>query len=902
MRIGSKSLQVLGWTLAALALASGAWAQSKTTAGMTGTVKDASGAAVPGATVEIASPVLIGGGRTTQSNDEGRFRFAEIPAGIYSVSVSLEGFQPVRVEGVTLATGLTQDVLVDLNVATVTETLVVTADAAVIDTSSSVTSSVLDNDFLQNLPTDRFQPDILNAAPGITASHAFGAADSGLAYQLDGVDTSDPEGGTAWSFVNYNIVEEVQLIGLGAPAEYGSFTGVVFNSVTKSGGNEFKGLAEALYSDDSLTDDISDEELADLDPHTESLIDTTVQIGGPLSRDKLWFFLSGQFFEEETTFGGPIRTETDPRAFGKITWQANPSNNLGAWIEWDRYDITGRGADQFTPLEATVTEDAPEYVWNFTWSSVLSENTVFNIAYGGYDGYYYLDPQGGYDIAGHYDYLTGLYNTNSTYYYLADRTRNQVVASLSHYADDFIQGSHDFKFGMELERSTVRSQYGYPTGSWFYDNYWYYDDPGTYEYDPVYYNREYYGYSYDLDGTNERATLFVQDSWRISPSFTVNAGVRMDFNQGKIPGEGKIFENDAIAPRLGFAWDLTRDGKTVLKAHWGRFFEKFVATEYYYATPGGYTPAGQRDIYPSGYILRYGQTEADVTVLDQDLDQPYMDQYSVGIDRQLPAGFTASFTYIHREKKDFIETVSRDGIFVPVTGVIRETGRTATLFDHLNPEDDVLAYRNPEGLAREYEGYMFTLNRRLRDNWQASLSYVYSEATGNLDNRNFSGTLGADNAGSWLNTPNSLVFADGKSSFDPTHEFQLGGTWIIPAWHLSLSGGYTFTTGNNYTARDSCLLVGGSSRCYSFNQGTNRVLAEPRGSRRLDDASDLNLRAEWYFEPGEGDGRFGIFVDAFNVLNDARATSVNSVSGTTFEEPLTANQPRSYRLGVRYSF
>ena len=302
-----------------------------------------------------------------------------------------------------------------------------------------------------------------------------------------------------------------------------------------------------------------------MNPTNESFIDTTAQIGGPFIQDKLWFFVSAQYFKEESSDGGPIRTEESPRLFGKLSWQLNEQNSIDGWLEWDRYDIIGRGGDSVTPLEATVTEDAPEYVGNVSWRSILSENTILNVSYGGYDGYYYLDPNQGYDIAGRYDGATGLYNTNSTYFYLADRTRNQIVASVSHFADDFIKGDHDFKFGMELERSTVRSRYGAPTGVWFYDNYGYYDDPGTEEYDYVPYTQGYYNYSYDLKGTVERQSLFAQDSWRISPTFTVNVGVRAEFNHGSVPGEGNIFDNTAVAPRLGFAWDMTRDGKTVLK-------------------------------------------------------------------------------------------------------------------------------------------------------------------------------------------------------------------------------------------------------------------------------------------------------------------------------------------------
>lgn len=896
----------IGFVAAALLMcaAGAAWAQSKTTSALTGTVMDESGAVLPGARVEISSPQLIGGARSADTDNQGRFRFSEIAPGIYAVGVTLEGFQPMRVEGVTLVVGSTHDLRVDMKVAQLEETLVVTADAASVDVTSSATDLNLDNDYLQNLPTARFQPDVLNYAPGINQSVAFGAADSAIAYQLDGVDTSDPEGGTAWSFVNYNIVDEVQLVGLGAAAEYGSFTGVVFNSVTKSGSNEFKGLIDTLYTGDSLSDSFTSEELQVLNPRVEKETDSTAQVGGPLIHDKLWFFLSGQYYKLESSDGGPIRTEESPRAFGKLSWQANDANNIEGWFEWDRYDITGRGGDALTPLEATVTEDAPEYVGNLSWRGVLSPKTTVNVSWGGYDGYYYLDPQNGYDVAGHYDGATGISTVNSYYYYLADRKRNQVNASISHFADDFIKGDHEFKFGMELERSTLRSRWGYPTGAWYYDNYYigYGDDPGTpeYEYAYQYGTLVYYNYSYDLNGTIERGTAFAQDSWKVTPRLTINAGLRAEFNHGKVPGEGEIFDNNALAPRLGFAFDATGDGKTVVKAHYGRYYEKFVATEFYYAQPGAFTPLKFRVIYGSGFEEPFGESSADTVVLDRPIDQPYMDQYTIGIDREIPGGITLSLTYINREKKDFVETVSRDGIFVPVNGVVRETGVPVTVYNYLNPETDVLAYRNPPELHRKYEGYMLVANRRLRDNWQMMASYVYSKARGNIDNLSFSTTYGADNAGGWLNTPNSLVNAEGRPTYDPTHQVKLQGTYQIPAINLSLSGNYTFNSGDRWNMRSNCVLVDGE--CFDYNQGTTRVFAEPRGTRKLDDYSQLDLRAEWYHPMGGGDGRIGAFLDVFNVLNHEQVTLTEDRAGSAFGDPLSANQPRTYRVGLRYSW
>ena len=893
---------ITAWTVAAALAAAGARAQSEITAALTGRVTDASGTALPGVTVTIASPALMGGDRSTTSDLQGYFRFPEFAPGIYDLSASLAGFRPMRVEGVTLAVGATANVPLQREVTEIAETLVVTADAVNVDTASSGTTLGLDHDLMQNLLAARFQPDVLNCAPGIYQSVAFGSSEAGIAYPLDGVDASDPEGGTARSFVDNNIVEEMQFVGLGAPAEYGSFSSVVFNGVTKSGGNVVHGLVEAMYTDDSLSDDFSGGGPGGLNPRTESEIGATAQVGGPILRDQLWYFLSARYYELEGSNGGPIRSEESPRAFAKLSWQANPSNDLEAWVEWGRDDNVGLGGDGVTPLEATVTEEAPESAWNLSWKALLSRNTILNVSYGGYDGYYDLHPHNGYVVAGRLDAETGFYNSNSRFYYLADRKRNQVVAAVSHYADDFIKGSHDFKFGMEIERSTLRSRYGYPAGAWFYDNYHYYgDDPGTPDYEySTYVSYGYYGYGYDLRGTLERGTLFAQDSWKIAPNFTINAGLRAEFNRGKVPGEGEVFDNDALAPRFGFAWDPIGDGRTVVKGHYGRFFEKFVATQFYYANPDGFTPLETRVIYPSGHVVSFGQDRPGGVLLDQDLDQPYLDQYTLGVDRDLPGGIAVSLTYIHREKKDFIETVSGFGEFVPVTGVVNETGETVTLHDYLNPETDLLVYRNVPGLHRDYEGVMLTGTRRFRDNWQMSASYVWSETKGNVDNTiGFNSRYGGDNPGRWLDTPNSLVNAEGRSTHDQTHQVKLQGTYVFPAINLSLSGNYSYHSGNTYTLISRCLLV--DDDCYAFNQGTVRYFGENRGSRRLDAKNELDLRAEWTLDVGSG-REIGFIVDAFNVTNEARVTTVEDETGSAFETPLEANMPRTYRLGLRFAF
>ena len=173
---------------------------------------------------------------------------------------------------------------------------------------------------------------------------------------------------------------------------------------------------------------------------------------------------------------------------------------------------------------------------------------------------------------------------NSGYYYLADRTRLQANASLTHYAEDFIKGNHDFKFGVEVERSTCRSRYGYTgQGGPLGNNVYYYDYVG-YAYnlagDYVYFSGPYQAYQYegyDFNAPYTRLEGFVQDSWQITPRLNINVGVRFSQNWGQVKGQGTVWNSHRIAPRIGLTFDVFGDKKTIFKAHYGQFTEGMFA-------------------------------------------------------------------------------------------------------------------------------------------------------------------------------------------------------------------------------------------------------------------------------------------------------------------------------------
>ena len=260
------------------------------------------------------------------------------------------------------------------------------ATASTVDVKSSATDTTLARTCSHMMPIySSTATGLLNTAPGINSSSAYGGQGTyGNALLLDGVDTRDPEGGSAWTFFNQNLIQEIQIGGLGAPAEYGGFTGAIINTVTKSGGNAFSGLFSMRYTNDSLASDNIDDELLDANPTlgeaavTKKLTDYTVQMGGPIKQDKAFFFASVQRYSATTDPIGPVANSNghQPAPQHEVHVAADARRHADPWHPVRQYNVTGRvgfwPASQATDRQ-TVTEDAPEWVWNAQWRRIVRD-------------------------------------------------------------------------------------------------------------------------------------------------------------------------------------------------------------------------------------------------------------------------------------------------------------------------------------------------------------------------------------------------------------------------------------------------------------------------------------------------------------------------------------------------
>jgi hypothetical protein len=904
-------LQTVVWLAAVVSILSAGPTPAQTLTGsITGTIKDDQGGVLPGVTM-----TLIGrtGARTAVTDESGIYRFPAIDPATYSLTAELTGFETRRRDTVVVTLGNPLTIDFSLTVGGVQQTVEVVGVS--VSVTSSEASQNLSQDILFNLPISRTNAasNVLNNVPGITDGAAYGgAADGANALLLDGVDTRDPESGTAWTFWNYNIMQEVEVKGLGAPAEYGGFTGAVVNTITKSGGNMFSGLFDITYTGEDLSSNNITDELIALNAAlgqpdiTKKLIDYTAQAGGPIARDKAFFYVSAQRYMREQDPAGPrtIRHEVSPRFNAKITLQPNASDHLMFTVQADDHNIIGRAPSglEFVVRDAiTNREDAPEWVWLAQWRHLFGSNTFLEAKYTGYDGYFDLNPE--VNAAGHLDGLTGEHTVSQGWFALSDRNRNQANISLSHYAEGF--GRHDLKFGAEIERSGVRNRYGYVDNIFFYD---YGGEPYLA-----------YSYGYDVQGDNERESFYAQDSWHVNDRLTINQGVRLDLIRGTHPDVGKVYDTKNLQPRIGLAYDVFGDNSTVLRSHYAQYYEAAFSSLYNRATPG------IQDFvlyeFLGGRYVEIDRTPALIYEVDPDIKHPRVDEFTVGFERGTGSGMRFQATGVFRENKNLVNSVFSAARWTRVTLPNSFTNSGLQAFRWANPDQsensgfitnvDGFEYRDPAGNVlgaarafRNYRGLILALNKRYSNRWQGNISYVLSRAFGTVNN-----TPGANSGATrqFETSSGALVNTEGYLRNDRRHEFKFYGTYSIPLIDVNVNAvwlmlsGRTWTPFQRYSITQTGFAIASSGREY---------LLEPRGTSRMPGQRSMDLRFDKQFRVSSRD-RIGVYVDVTNVFNNAHildfqdrspSRTITGIGAIPVGRPTQVLPARQVTIGGRWAF
>jgi len=274
-------------------------AQSNTTAALVGVVKNPKGVPLAGATVRVSSPSQIGGERVVRTAENGTYRVPMLAPGRYRIVVEAPGLTTL-VGSETLELGKTAT----LNwkfAAAVTATVEVVAAAAEDITTTSLTQNYSTED-LATLPVERSMSGIMNLTPGVNGNYAWGGDSGENGWLMDGMNIGDVSGNSQWLYANPDWFSEVQVGGIGAAAEYGNFNGGYTNALVKRGGNELAGSFNIYYADSNWQAKTSNRyPLLDRDIQPGKTYDAAINVGGPIIKDKLWFFASAWASQDQTT-------------------------------------------------------------------------------------------------------------------------------------------------------------------------------------------------------------------------------------------------------------------------------------------------------------------------------------------------------------------------------------------------------------------------------------------------------------------------------------------------------------------------------------------------------------------------------------------------------------------------
>jgi len=857
-----------------------------------GTVSDETGARLPGVTVTVRSTALI----TEQvyvTSEIGVFRAAALTPGVYELTIELEGFSTIVRSGIIVSPKMTVKLDFTMVIAPLEEVITVTGESPTVDTKSTTTRVDLTAEFLNSIPERRGTgSDILAITPGVSmgGDSVAGGSWSGQSWQIDGSDTSDPDMGTQFPFINVDYLQETEVISWGAPPEFGKYSGAIFNVVTKSGGTEYHGEANFFYKNNSFFGENLEkvqEEFPDfsITPYEQKkYYDFSFNIGGPFIRNKVHFFFSYyQLFNDRIPSGNvEVATDHSRRGVEKISMQLTDKDRVMGAFMWDNYPVTGRAPAGTLDPNAYCEEPSWTYNPMATYQHIFSPNAIFEVRFMGYYGYYDLVPRN--DLPTIYDLATGELSQAYWYYAHNGRGSSEVKADYSYYAEEWA-GSHEFKVGVHYQNAYMHDKRRYGINEFGQIAYYYAWEGEIIEVK----QRDHY----DLTWANRVLTIYGQDAWTIKDRLTLNYGLRLDKTTGGLRGGDDWIHYTDIAPRFGASYDLTGDGKTLLKASWGRYYEAPHCSTYAFKD---FPPTYYSFVDAPGVFELYEVDDPASTLnIDPDLKNHFAEMMNVGIDRELFADVSLTFRYNHRIEKQVFGGENRLAQWAPFTVVDDLNYNTWTMYYQTNlGENDKWVVNDPTkygDLHLNYDSVDIILTKRYSNNWQLTTSLTWQVAKGNY-------YLGGA-AGGWGETsvdlgddPNDFVNAEGKSGHYAPIIFRLQGSYRLPA-PIDALFGWTYEYLTGYFDEPYEYFGAPNGKWYD-------ILAQDRGSYQHEARSVLDLRLEKRFKLPTGE--LGAMVDIFNLFNEDTITSRRMGVGSLYLTPRRVLTPRQFRIGVRWIF
>ena len=945
-----------------------AGAQETTTGTLAGQVVDSQGLPVPGVTMTLTSDQ---GTRSIVTGADGRFLVPFLTPGAFVVRAQVDGFRPAEHSDVRVRLGQRLDLRFVLHPGTHAEEVEVIGSPMIDKTSTSVTT-VLSDELISSLPSGRKFTDVLYIAPGVSSGGGTGKANASMSgasglennYVLDGVNISDVGYGAAGSYstqhgtpgnaIPFDFVKEIEVKTAGFEAEFGQATGGIVNVVTKSGSNTFRGSVFGYSQPEALASDrdriVTANGTVNVTGSTDSEAGFT--LGGPLIRDRLFFFAAADLQKERVSFEAPDgfpleslgavpRNRKTVSYAAKLTYQLTPSHRFEASVFGDPSDgeegpqrasaLRGVDTSAFSSIEyggnyQTIRYDgilSPKWLVEASVSRsdsavreapsvdewrVTDTTVVPNVITGGI---------GGYDVE-------------------QGGVRNQFQLKSTHNL-----GRHQIRYGLQLEDITFDSENQstgppvvLPTGERT-------ATAGVVRIvaDPT------FGRVYQMQGArtaNVRATtqtyfsLFLQDTIQVGQRLTLRPGLRWEQQELIGVGGSYTFKNN-WSPRIGATLDPTGSGRSKVFANFGRFYTQFPndlaargftalashAADYFDAALTQPIPDGVR---AAGTTIHYRPSGANPADVIPGSESTYIQEWVLGGELEAVRGLSLGVRYIHRDLRNVLEDMA------PAAAILYDQGIARGIeFVIGNPRDgfpatlnNIAAFETP---VHTYDAVELSVDKRFSNRWAVQASYRWSRLHGTYEgfyrNDNNQSDPGLTSLYD-LPIDDPTYTAIGVPQYGYRGDIRyLGrlGAGPLPTdrpHQGKLFGTYKFDFGLNFglglIASSGVPLTGFAASPTTGNAGN--IPEGPRGSgietvdgfkTRTDAEAVVDLRLDYTFKIKPG--RMVLVADVFNLLDsqgpimyDYRTENRIRVPNPDYGARTQLQGPRQLRLGLRFEF
>lgn len=944
------------------------------TADIYGTVVLSDGSVIPGVAVSLTSDVT--GTKTTVSSEEGNFRFVGLPPGKYQLRFELEGFKTVIQKGIRMYVGKNRTINVQMETSPIKEEITIVGQANTIDTRKTEVGINVSGEMLDSLPTARNPWTVLSSISGVMVDRLdIGGADSGqqsnflaggtdqydTTWNVDGANITDPSAiGSAPVYLNVNTFSEIQVT-LGANDIKAQTGGVQLNFVTKNTGNRNTGDFHMYVEDDSWemsqepTQYMKDNDL--IFPGINRLYMYGLNLGGPILKDKLWWFGSWavQDIDKRTETGTPDTTWL-VSGYGKLNFQLG--NTAGDFhISYD--SKVKKGRPDLAPSQqndgSLWDQVGPNYLLYGGLTQTVG-NLMLNAKVVYTDGGFELNPRGSElnEVTGHEEgndfvyVLDGPRIENSNFNYFTNRNTINVSLDGNYFLEGALGGDHEIRFGVDYYDGQTTSQYLMPNQRIVYVDR---SSPGS-EYLGIYPD-------YIFDVGFQRTSFYLQDTATFG-RLTASVGLRYDKEQGEVnpfeqpyfswyePGsphhgermfassipalQSSGYKPDAawemISPRISLTYDLTGDGKTVAKLAMGRYMSQsgndiagnYIPFRFGFAswtdvngdeTPQ-YSEVGNM-FWDDLFIQTDPVTGLNRMSYSDDYNSSYLDELTVMLERALSDDLAISLTGFYKKKHNLAYDVDSRGesdqIYKGImadgsletadnweqTGTVVVGGQTVPIYEQIETPVG-LYYYNLDKSHYRYLALQVALSKKLSNKWMGNFSFTVQDWKRKFYREEI------------LNQNNFDFWNDGAVA-PATTGSGLRDIWVNSRWMFKLTGMYQLPWGINVSAflqaREGYPQPLRSQE--TMSQGTQYVYLPNKkvGDERLPAMWMLNLGMEKTIQISEGVSAT-LVIDWYNVTNNQieqkYGLNIGSDASDLKYNPTMWSQAGLFQFGARVNF